>query len=118
VGNCVAKDLPDILHCPLGQISGATALDHFDHGDQLRGFDLRDGARIKQRQDVCIHASPRRVYVLRALLSAPMLKPESRDCSEGILSGYLFCGLCSLSLLHWINANSEQPTSLGVAFPC
>jgi hypothetical protein len=41
-----------------------------------------------------------------------------RDCSEGILSGCLFCGLCSLSLLHWINADSEQPASLGVAFPC
>ena len=118
VGDCVAKDLPNILHCPLGQISGATALDHFDHRDQFRGFDLSDGARTKQRQDICIHAPPRRVYVLRALLSAPMLKPEARDCSKGILRRRLFCGLCSLPLFHWINTNSKLPASLGVAFPC
>jgi hypothetical protein len=27
--NGVTEDLPDILHCPLGQISCAAAFDHF-----------------------------------------------------------------------------------------
>jgi hypothetical protein len=54
--------------------------------------------------------------VLHAFLSAPVLKPEPRDCSEEILSGCLFCDLYSLPLFHWINAKSEQPASLGVAF--
>ena len=117
VGNCVAKDLPYVLHCPLGQISRATALDHFDHRDQFRSFNFSDGARTKQRKDVCVHAPPRRVDVLRALLSTPMVKPEFRDRLEGILGRDLFCVLCRLPLHHRIKANSEQSASLGVAFP-
>jgi hypothetical protein len=113
--NGVTEDLPDILHCPLGQISCAAAFDHFDHGDQFRSFNLSDGARSKQRQDVCIHSPARRIHVLRALLSAPVLKPEPRDCSEGILSGGLFCCLRSLPLGHWIKAVRKQFASLGVA---
>jgi hypothetical protein len=41
-----------------------------------------------------------------------MVKPESRDRSEGILG----CGLCGFPLCHWIMANSEQFASLSVAF--
>jgi hypothetical protein len=59
----------------------------------------------------------RTVYVLRALLSTPMLKPEFRDRLEGILGCDLFCVLCRLPLCHWISTSSEQFASLGMAFP-
>jgi hypothetical protein len=86
------------------------------HSDQFRGLSLSNGARTKQREDICIHAPPRRVYVPRTLLSPPMVKPESRDRSKGILGCGLFCGLCGFPLCHWIKANSEQFARLGVAF--
>jgi hypothetical protein len=64
LGNGIAKDLSHVLHCPLCQIGCATALDHFDHSDEFRGFNLSDRVRTKQRQTICIHAPSRRVYGL------------------------------------------------------
>gem|GEM_PF-6138882 len=115
--NGVTKDLPDILHRPLGQISRASAFDPFDNRNQFGSLDLSDRARSEQRKNVRIHSPARSVYMLRALLCAPMLKPKPRNCLEKILSGNLFCGLCGLPLCHWITARSEHSASLGVAFP-